>query len=773
MSGTGSRNRDPRRAKGLPGDFDHQRRRLLAAGGGLVVFFTLPVLPAVAAEESPPRESPAAKENAAARAPARALSPSLKDWPYVDGWIRIDEHGAITVFTGKAELGQGVKTAFIQVAAEELGVTPGAINLVSADTARTANEGFTAGSHSMQDSGTAIRAAAAQVRALLVQATADKLGAPAEQLTLRDNTVVAPDGRRVSYGELAALLQLHVQADPDVKLKDPALYSVVGKAWPRVDIPAKVTGGAAYVQDMRLPGMVHGRAVRPPSYGARLRDVDSGPVEHMAGVLKVVRDGDYLAVIALHEHEAIVAMRALAAAARWDEEAALPDSGALAELYQHLPVEDRIDLDQTGPAPAAARSASARFSKPYIMHAAIGPSCAVAALNEQGLTVWTHTQGVFPLRNALAGLLEMPPDRVRCVHVEGSGCYGHNGADDVAADAALMARALPGRPVRVQWMRDQEHTWEPYGSAMVSQVRASLDAAGTIVGWQYEVWSNTHTQRPVAPGLLMQAAQLAKKLPLPPPKPIPMPEGDGDRNSIPLYAFANTRVVYHFVASMPLRVSALRSLGAYHNVFSIESFMDELAALAGADPVEFRLRHLRDERAREVVRTAAERFGWVGWKPRSPGAGRGFAFARYKNLGAYCAVALELQVQRERGTIHLGRVVAAVDSGQAVNPDGIRNQIEGAIVQSASWTLREAVAFDRHRITSIDWSGYPVLRFSDVPESIDVHILDRPGQPFLGTGEAGQGPTSAAIANGVVSAVGVRLRDLPLTPLVVRRALQS
>jgi len=734
---------------------DLHRRRFLAAGGGLMVFFALPVRPAFAQE----------------KASGPPLPGSLKESPYLDSWIRVDARGTITVFTGKAELGQGVKTAFIQVAAEELNVAPAAITLVTADTSRTANEGFTAGSHSMQDSATAIRAAAAQVRGLLLRGAAERLGVPAEQLVARDGIISAASGARTGYGEVAAALQLHVESAPSPALKDPASYVVVGKPLPRVDIPAKATGGPAYVQDLRLPQMVHGRAVRPPGYGARLLDVDAAAVERLPGVMKVIRDGSYLGVIAEREYQAVVAMRALAAAAKWEEKTALPDSAQLASLLQRLPTEDQVDLDQQGNGATAARSASARYTKPYLMHGSIGPSCAVALMNDEGLTVWTHSQGVFPLRKALAGLLGVAQERLRCIHVEGSGCYGHNGADDVAADAALLARAMPGRPVRVQWMRDQEHMWEPYGSAMVSEVRASQDASGAIVAWQYDVWSNTHTQRPVAPGLLLQASQLAKPVPVPPPKPIPMPEGDGDRNSLPLYKFPRTKVVYHFVPEMPVRVSALRSLGAYHNVFSIESFMDELAALAEADPVEFRLRHLEDPRARDVVQAAAGRFGWPQWKRSRPGQGRGFAFARYKNLGAYCAIALEADVDRDTGRISLGRVVAAVDSGQAVNPDGIKNQIEGAIVQSASWTLRESVAFDRRRITSRDWASYPILRFSDAPQSVEVEIIDRPGQPFLGTGEAGQGPTAAAIANAVASARGVRLRDLPLSPPRVRQAL--
>jgi len=384
------------------------------------------------------------------------------------------------------------------------------------------------------------------------------------------------------------------------------------------------------------------------------------------------------------------------------------------------------------------------------------------------MTVWTHTQGVYPLRSALAGLLRLPVEQVHCIHVEGSGCYGHNAADDVAGDAVLIARAVPGRPVRVQWMREQEHTNEPYGAAMIAEVEGAVDAAGNIVDWDYGVWSNTHNRRPYVGGLMLQNAALPEPLPVPPPAPIPMPEGGGERNSNPIYAFPNAKVVSHFIPEMPVRVSALRSLGAYLNVFAIESFMDELAEGAGADPVEFRLRHLKDERAKAVVSLAAEKFGWVAGKR---GEGRGFAFARYKNLGAYCAIALALRVEHETGHIRLGRVVAAVDSGQVVNPDGIRNQIEGAIVQAASWTLYETVRFDRKRVLSRDWSGYPILRFAAAPESIAVHIVPRPGQPFLGTGEAGQGPMAAAIANAVRDAAGVRLRDVPLSAPKVKAAI--
>jgi CO/xanthine dehydrogenase Mo-binding subunit len=355
--------------------------------------------------------------------------------------------------------------------------------------------------------------------------------------------------------------------------------------------------------------------------------------------------------------------------------------------------------------------------------------------------------------------------------MEGAGCYGHNGADDAAADAALIARSLPGRPVRVQWMREQEHAWEPYGPAMVSKARAALDGSGRIVDWEYEVWSNTHSMRPGGAGALVAAQQFSEAFREPAPKPIPLPDGGGDRNAIPLYALARARVVSHFVPEMPLRVSALRALGAYMNVFAIESFMDELARAAGLDPVAFRLRHLADARAREALTTAAERFGWSAGARPPPGRGRGIAFARYKNLAAYAAVAAEVEVERESGRVRLVRATAAVDSGEAVNPDGIRNQIEGAILQSASWTLYERVRFDAQRILSRDWASYPILRFGAVPERVEVHVIDRPGAPFLGTGEAAQGPAAAAIANAVADATGARIRELPLSAARVKAAI--
>jgi CO/xanthine dehydrogenase Mo-binding subunit len=735
------------------------RREFVAGAGALVVSFAL--LPRLSAGQGAQ----------VARAPT--LPGSLKDTSMLDAWIRVDADGTITVFTGKVEFGQGIKTALIQLAAEELVVVPARIQLVTADTSRTPNEGYTAGSNSMKDSGTAIMNAAAQVREMLVGIAASRLGVPADSLVVQDGSVRAADGRSVAYAELVAGQILHVPAQPQSKLRDPKRRAVVGKALPRVDIPGKVTGALAYVQDLRLPNMAHARVVRPPSYSARLRALDSSAAEKMPGVLKVVRDGSFVAVVAEGEYQAIAAMEALGRGATWDETATpSPKTDLYAEL-QSLPHEDYQIRGEAAPS-AKPWSLESSYRRPYQMHAAIGPSCAVALFEASKLTVWTHSQGVYPLKGAIAEMLRLPADSVRCIHMEGSGCYGHNAADDAAADAALIAVAIPGRPVRVQWMREHENLWEPYGSAMLTTAKATLDGQGTITDWQFDVWTGTHSSRPGAAGNLAASWLLQSPFALPTPKPIPQPEGGGDRNAVPLYDIANTRIAHHFIPKMPLRVSALRSLGAYMNVFSIESFMDELALAAKLDPVAFRLRHLKDTRAQDVIRLAAERFGWNAFASQRDQAkrrGRGFAFARYKNLGAYAAVAMEVDVDRENGRIDVVRIVAAVDSGDVVNPDGIRNQIEGGIVQSLSWSLYESVAFDQTRITSRDWSSYPIMRFASVPQSIDVHIIDRPGAPFLGTGEAAQGPAAAALANALASAAGVRIRELPLTRKRVKAAI--
>jgi nicotinate dehydrogenase subunit B len=688
---------------------------------------------------------------------------SLKSTAVLDAWIRVDGDGRVTVYTGKAELGQGVRTALTQIAAEELDIGPDQISLVTADTLLTPNEGLTAGSHSMQDSGTAIQNAAANVRMLLRRAAASTWNVDESTITTTgDGRLRTTDGRISSYGEVATSVSLNVEAIPDVSLRDPSRFRLVGTNMRRVDIPAKLTGGGAFVQDLRLPGMLHARVMRGPSEGTRLGRLDLGPVEAIPGVVKVVQNGAFVAVVAENEWTAITALRRLERTPFTRTAPPLP-RGDLIAFLKSLPVQDIVVLDTDAPTSPPVRQVKARYSRPFLSHGSIGPSCAVALFKDGLMTVWSHSQGVFGVRDFVADLLQLPLHQVRVIHSESAGCYGQNGADDAAGDAALIANALPGRPIRLQWMREQEFGWEPLGAAMVTELEASLDNQNRIVVWRHEIWSNRHNARPEKAGGIWAGGEVQPPHPAPQGQPIPMPEGDGDRNSNPLYDLPKMNVVFHYIPEMPIRVSSLRSLGAYLNVFSIECMFDELAKAAGVDPLSLRLSHMKDDRARTVMNKAAAEFGWA---KRTPGDGRrgcGMGFARYKNLGAYCAIVIEIEVDRETGRICFSRVVAAVDGGQVVNPDGIVNQIEGGIIQSLSWTSREAATFDDTKRTSFDWSSYPILGFVDVPDKIDVHIVDRPGMPFLGTAEAAQGPTAAALANAFADATGIRLRDLPLS----------
>ncbi|WP_321839734.1 xanthine dehydrogenase family protein molybdopterin-binding subunit [Paraburkholderia bannensis] len=745
---------------------DPGRRRFMRSGALFVAFSLVPGVDVFA-------QQVIADEGKAITVSRKtqALAGSLKTNPLLDAWIKIAPDGHVTVFTGKVELGTGVRTALLQVAAEELNMTPSLITFLTADTGASPDEGLTAGSHTIADSGSALLNAAAQVRGLLMDAAAKHFGIPGNTLSAQDGLIRAPDGRTISYGAAVSLVDLHRNAEPVSPLKDPGTFRVIGTSLPRVDIPGKVTGGASYVQDMQLPGMLHARVVMPPVYDATLLGFDEAAIGRMPGVVKIVRDGNVLAVVANGEWQAVVAQRALSASCRWTPGRPLPDPAAVHRDLKRIATRDIPIASQHTPAAPAVKTLHATFLKDYLLHGSIGPSCAVAQLENGKLTVWTHSQGVYPLRDALAEMLSMQKDDVRCIHTEGSGCYGHNGADDVAAHAALIAHAMPGHPVRVQWMREQEHTWDHFTPAMVTEVRASLDAQGHIVDWQYALWSSSHNERIVNAGRLLPARMLEKPFVPAPSEPMVQPEGGGDRNAIPLYALPNIEVMNHFSPTMPLQTSAMRSLGAHTNIFAIESFMDELAHAAGVDPVEFRLRHMVDPRARDVIQLAAQHFGWPR-PPRARNRGVGFGFARYKNLMAYVAIAVEISVEPETGQITLEHAEVAVDSGQIVNPDGIRNQIEGGVIQSASWTLHESLRFDTERIRSFDWSSYPILRFSSVPKSLNVHLIDRPGAPFLGAAEASMGPTAGALGNALFDATGQRVREMPLAGDTLRRLIE-
>jgi nicotinate dehydrogenase subunit B len=770
-------------------------RRAFAAGlGGITLAFTL------------------APRIAIAQQPAR-LPGSLDNNRMLDAWIRIGSDGNATVCTGKVELGQGIVTALAQIAAEELDLPLDRVQMISGDTEKTPNEGVTAGSQSIENSGTALRLAGAQVRAILLELAAKRLGADAAALSAAEGVIAAPDGRKLSYAELAAAADLHREATAQARPKPTSQHRVVGKSIARRDIPAKVMGGVAFVQDLRLPGMLHGRIVRPPGYGAKLAGFDQARIVRggtlvgwiaeremlqsriarplgdgakpegfdearlkamLPGVVAVVRDGSFLGVIAEREEQAIKASLVLAESVRWVAGPPLPDE---AHIYDHLlalPTEDKVVNEKQAALTEGVKVIEATYRKPYMAHAAIGPSCAVAQLSDGKMTVWTHSQGVFPLRGNLAMALKMRPENIRCIHAEGSGCYGHNAADDVALDAALLARAAAGRPVRVQWMRADEFLWEPFGPAMVMKARAALSLDGRIADWNYDVWSNTHSTRPSEPGgvNLLASWYLAEPQRPSPPRMQPQPNGGGDRNAVPLYDFPRQRITNHLIREMPLRVSALRTLGAYANVFAMESFMDELALLANADPVAFRLAHMKDARARAVIEAVAKKAAWKPGASRDGSKGRGIGFAKYKNLATYVAVIADVEIDRASGRIAVPRVYAAIDAGQIINPDGLENQIEGGIVQSMSWTLKEEVKFNRTEISSRDWATYPILTMPEAP-LVEIELINRPEERSLGAGEAAQGPAAAAIANAFAAATGKRLRDLPLTPARVKAALEG
>jgi CO/xanthine dehydrogenase Mo-binding subunit len=705
------------------------------------------------------------------------LSPSLERNPELDQWIRIEPDGSVTLFTGKVELGQGIRAAIARIGAEELDVALERVRVQMADTAQGPNELMTVGSMSIEQSGRAMRQAAAEARQVLLERAAQQLGAPLSQLEVEDGTVrVSGSERSTSYAELAGGVPFQRQITGEAVPKAPEQYRIVGKSGPRPDLLPKLTGGA-FLCDLAPEGLLHGRVVRPPSYAAELLSCDEAAVHALPGVVAVLRDGRFLGVVAEREEQAVRAREVLSAGTRWREEARLPREEELHQTLLELPrmsfpVIEGAARDE--PLPAAAtqsdsvHSANARYTRPYQMHGSLAPSSALARFDDGALSVWTHAQGPHVLRLALAPVLGMDPDRIRVIHADGSGCYGHNGADDAALDAALLARAVPGRPVLLQWMREDEHAWEPYAPAMVIDLQGGVDRGGQVVAWNHDVYSGTHMGRPLPyPGRsqLLASWHLSEALEPPEPQPALRFHAGIHRNADPYYAFASRRIAKHLVPERILRTSSTRGLGAYANVFAIESFMDELAHAAQLDPLEFRLAHLDDPRARAVLEAAAERAGW-------PRPNQGLAFARYENIKCYAAVIVELAVDEQTGHIALERTVIAADAGQVIDPDGLVNQLEGGFIQAASWTLLEAVHFDRTRVTSRDWESYPILTFPEIP-ALETVLLDRPDAPSLGAGEATQGPTPAAIANAVFRASGARLRNIPFTPERVQSELRS
>ncbi len=714
----------------------------------------------------------------------RAKTPSLGRSPSVDDWLEVAMDGRIRVRTGKVDIGQRISTAQAMLVAEELDVPLDRIDVLRMVTGEAPDEGITSGSNSMMDSGLAVRLAAATARRHMLTLAAEHLGVSADTLEIGDGLIQSRGtNRSVTYEELQGGKPFGVDVDPEVPFKAPGNYRYIGRRVISRDLPDIVTGAYRFLHDIRVPGMVHARVARPPHYDARLIALDADVARRVReNGMKIVEDGSFVAVAGPEEYAVIRAAERLSATADWDRGAglAVPDiyEALTSNRRESLPVEDDgrpqdKPVPPLGPPPAtAAATLEARYDKPYQLHGSIGPSAGFAVMEGDTLAISSHSQGIYFLRSAIAEAFGLDPEKIRIDHVPGAGCYGHNGADDAAFDAALVARALPGTPILLKWTREEEHAWEPYGTAMSMKMRGSVDADGNVVDWSQETYGDTFGMRPRSGPNRAGSARLlsGRFLADPPPIFVPKPAMERHigihRNLDPIYTFPERRLVKNLVRDLPLRTSALRTLGAYGNVFAIESFMDELAEAAGIEPVRVRLRPLADGRARACIEAVAKRMDFTG--AAGDGLGRGIAFARYKNLKAYAAVGVELEVT-DAAEVVLRRAVLVADAGEVVDPDGTAAQYDGGFLQAASWTLYEQATWDREGITSRDWESYPILRFGNVPE-IETVLLERPGEPFLGAGEAVAGPAAAAIANAIYGATGIRLRGLPFTPDAIRAA---
>jgi CO/xanthine dehydrogenase Mo-binding subunit len=668
------------------------------------------------------------------------------------------------------DLGTGVATALRQIVADELTVGFDRIVLVTGDTLLTPDQGVTSGSFSVERGGLQIRQACATARAALVSEAARSWKLAASELGTADGMVRANNGSRsVAYGKLLGGRRFSLALDPKAPLLDPARYRFIGQSTPRVDIPGKVTGEFTFMQDFRLPGMLHARVVRPASIGARLLDVDEGSVKDIPDLVKVVREGNFLAVVARSEWGAIKGAQQLKAT--WSEGSGLPDES---RLWEHVRATKVVRDDVTSKVgnaeqvlPQAATHLSATYDFAIHTHGSIGPSCAVAEFRDGKLTSWSASQATHDLRKQLAAMFSLPLADVRAIYVEGAGCYGRNGHEDAAADAALLARAM-GKPVRVQWMRADEHGWDPKGPPTLIDLQAGLDAHGNVTAWH----SQFYLPQGIASPVTLVAAELADL-----PREMNLSPGGILNDSAIPYAFPNVLTVAHRLADTPLRPAWIRSPGRMQNTFANEAFLDELALAARADPFAFRTRSLHDARGEEVLDRLRAFSRWQGrGTPSRAGTGiatgRGVAYVKYELVRTYVGIVATVEVDRKTGAIRVTHCAVVQDCGQVVNPDGVRNQIEGNVLQTVSRTLKEQVKFDRSRVTSVDWVSYPILAFPEIP-AVDIELIDRPAEKAWGVGECAAAVVPAAISNAVFDAVGVRLRSVPFLPDKVLAALQS
>lgn len=696
------------------------------------------------------------------------LPPSLLENTDLERWICFQTDHTVRIATGKVEIGQGIVTAIAQIAAEELDVALRAVNVLSGSTTHGPNEMYTTSSLSVEVSGASVRLVCAQVRARMLDRMAQRLNCDREALTVDDGRfLLNGQDTGFDYWRIAPEVDLHSAVAGTVLTKAPSQYSIVGTSVARLDLPAKVRG-AAFVHDMTRGDFLHARVLRQPTPDAHLLSLDEGAITRAAGAeLRFLRIADFVAFVSADEAVVERAAQAAPTHAQWSGLSSV-DASMQEAQWLHAKPSQYQRIGDAEPAIVGAQCVSASYSRPFVAHAALGPSCALAEMRDGHLTLWSHGQGMHPLRNALSAAMDLDVGDITAHHLHGPGCYGHNGADDAALDAALIAREIPNHCIRVQWRREEEFGFEPLGTAMQVNLKVALDTLGRPVDWTTELWSGVHVQRPGSGGRLLAASALGKPLAhLQVADPPEARGGGATRNAIPIYAVPVHRIDHHLVPNLALRTSALRGLGALPNVFAIESMMDELALLADADPLQYRLDLLADSRARHILERVASNANWAQRGRAGTGSGLGLGLARYKNRAAYAAVVVAVQVDE---TVKLSQVWCVADAGLVINPDGARNQLEGGIVQGASWALKEQVMIDAHGVTSLNWDNYPILRFSEIPD-IDVELVAANEQRTLGVGECTIGPTAAAIGNAVAHALGARIRDMPLTRERIATAL--
>ena len=699
------------------------------------------------------------------------IAPSLETNPELDGWLKFSSDGILTVFTGKVELGQKITTALALIAAEELYLDFNRVKIAAVNTEYSPEEQPTVGSNSIEESGEAIRQASAVARNILLNMASKKLNESIDRLEITDGNIRSILNNNItSYWDLIGDQKFNHKIEKLPILKSYKDYQIIGKSNFSKGFEKIISGKEEFIHDLEFPNMLHARVVRPPFYSARIVDLDLTKIKSMSDILHIEKDGSFLGVVSEKEEKVVKAISILKKNIKWSK-MSKNNKEDISELLDKNNVKSYQVLDGT----AVNKEPESEFLnndedwiestyiRPYHMHASIGPSAAAALLDKNRYFVWSHSQGIFLLRKALASVLEIDEKFVIVNHVPGAGCYGHNGADDAALDAALLARKLPGRHILLKWEREDEHKWEPYGSAMLIKMKGCLDDEGKVKLWYHQTYSDVHSSRPKHKenfSNLLASWHLENPL-----KPLPKNawlvfHGGIHRNADPIYDFAKKSIIKTPVHDLPLRVSALRTLGAYANVFAIESFMDELASINEIDPLDFRLKHLRDDRAIHLLKTLGKETDWYNQQMKD-GCGRGVGFARYKNTKCYAAVIVELEVD-DYGNINLQKAFIFADAGQIIDRNGLKSQLEGGFIQSASWTLKEEVKFEGEEVLSSDWESYPIIKFSEVPD-IETILIDRPNEPPLGAGEATQGPTAAAIANAVFNATGIRLKRIPFT----------